>query len=590
MDFEKSSLVYSVSRMGRALSVGAVLLLLALAESASSSPDPLEQKGASESKVQSKGVAIEWAVIGDSWASGVAYNSTNIYKPTDSEACFRTKEAWGAQMEKDDSWSRDPQAFNFAACGGTLMDDLERQMKDKAGDPEIVWGMFGGNNAFFGAIARACIYQPIDPGHPFGWGKPWDEDTDGKGICKQNIQKAEDYLNKPDAMRKKFTNALDDILNVAQNKRALNYPFDLYVSSYVRFFDETTDECDGWTFAHDRLSVGRPKVVKGLRKLINDKVQQVNDIQADVIKNYKPPATTPKLPNVHVHNFQPDPLFEGHRFCEKGRSFEDQYFNKDLWLWNLQYYDEKTGEEVGVANVRDGVTVMTAPAGVDVTNGFQTVLGADTNPDAIIPQGEDFHTQQYGFGWTARPFHPKFDGHKALKDAFIQRMRDDQIPGVKPDSQQPTSTLRPTSTLTPASQAKKECNGLGNNKYVSHDIVKDSIENHFCPDAVKKGPNQQKYDEGTPEEVIITLTGPGGFKPSLDDCKSYLTGLIIDGCDGNDPKNPENYKGGGKVTIGNVAYQIQPQSLRQAAAKGIQYGCHSSYKALFNEYTVWGHG
>lgn len=103
-------------------------------------------------------VSLDWAVVEGSWASGVAYNLSNTYEPTDTETCYRSKEAWGAQMANDNSWSLDPQAFHFAACGGTLMDDLERQMKERAGKPDIVWGMFGGNNAFFGAIARACIY------------------------------------------------------------------------------------------------------------------------------------------------------------------------------------------------------------------------------------------------------------------------------------------------------------------------------------------------------------------------------------------------------------------------------------------------
>jgi hypothetical protein len=58
-------------------------------------------------------IALEWAVVGDSWASGVAYNLSNVYAPTDNESCYRSKEAWGVQMSKDNSWSRDPQAFNL---------------------------------------------------------------------------------------------------------------------------------------------------------------------------------------------------------------------------------------------------------------------------------------------------------------------------------------------------------------------------------------------------------------------------------------------------------------------------------------------
>ncbi|KAF4628356.1 hypothetical protein G7Y89_g9797 [Cudoniella acicularis] len=116
--------------------------------------------------VEAAVIALEWAMIRDSWTSGVAYNLSNVYQPTDSETCYRSKEAWGVQMAEGNSWSPDPQAFQFAACGGTLMGDLERQMKEKAGKPDIIWGMFGGN-ALFGAIARACIYQPISPNHLF---------------------------------------------------------------------------------------------------------------------------------------------------------------------------------------------------------------------------------------------------------------------------------------------------------------------------------------------------------------------------------------------------------------------------------------
>ncbi len=490
-------------------------------------------------------------------------------------------------MENDNSWSLDPQAFQFSACGGTLMNDLERQMKERAGQPDIVWGMFGGNNAFFGAIARACIYQPISPEHPFGWGPPWDEDSDGTGLCKKNIQQVEDFLSDPNGLRKEFTKALNDIIMVAQDTQALNQPFDLYVSSYVRFFDNTTDACNEWSFAHDRLSTGKPKLVKELRTIINDKVQQLNDIQAEVVKTYQIPPHTPFNPNFRVHNSQPDSIFNGHRFCEPNHTFEDHYYNKNVWLWNLQYYDEKTGEEVGVTTTNNSIEFMAPPVGLDVTQGFQTVLGADTNPNASIPQGNDANTQQYGFGWTARPFHPKFDGHTALKDFFIQQMRNDHIPGVKL-AVLPPSQASPKPPQTP--QEKLVCNGLGSGKYVTRDIVKDSIQNSFCPDAVSKGPIQERYNQGTPEEVVITLQGPNGFKPSSDECKKYLLAAITDGCDGNNPQNPANYKGGGTETIGDISYTIQPQALRQLAVKGVQYGCDSSYRVLFNEYTVWGHG
>lgn len=44
--------------------------------------------------------ALEWTVLGDSWASGVTYNRQNQYDSKE-WLCLRTTEAWGAQMEAD---------------------------------------------------------------------------------------------------------------------------------------------------------------------------------------------------------------------------------------------------------------------------------------------------------------------------------------------------------------------------------------------------------------------------------------------------------------------------------------------------------
>jgi hypothetical protein len=77
--------------------------------------------------------------------------------------------------------------------------------------------------------------------------------------------------------------------------------------------------------------------------------------------------------------------------------------------------------------------------------------------------------------------------------------------------------------------------------------------------------------------------------PSEGDCETHLL-AITDDCDGNDPNNPANYKGGGLLTVGINKYHIDPEALRQPASDGVKGGCDSSYKALYNEYTLWGAG
>jgi hypothetical protein len=71
-----------------------------------------------------------------------------------------------------------------------------------------------------------------------------------------------------------------------------------------------------------------------------------------------------------------------------------------------------------------GVLFMDAPVGVDESES-STVMN-------ILSQDFDAAGgSQSGFGWTARPFHPKPRGHNMMKEVFIKQFSDDKFPGVK---------------------------------------------------------------------------------------------------------------------------------------------------------------
>jgi len=387
---------------------------------------------------------LQWTVLGDSWASGVAYNKTNVFGDSDLETCFRIKEAWGVQMSEDKSWVSGDQKFNFAACGGSLMKDVKGQFEQQKEVSTIVWAMFGGNDALFGRIARACIYQPIDLSHPGGWGEPWDRDPEGKGECRKSIKAAHETLDRPEIIRAETKRTIDEIFRTASAGGFAKPTFDLYLSAYVKFFNAETDGCNDWTFAHPSVSTGKPRVVKGLRKEMNDLVDKFNRIQAEVVGSYShPPFINPETHRLHHET--PSDMFEGHRFCESGHTFEDQFYNPDVWLWNLQYSDESSTNDgltrIGdvdhkweaIANATSGMLEMITPNPPPPGEKFD-FPGLAKLPPILAVQDEDYTVGalQRGFGWTARPFHPKFTGHKVLKDYFIQRMRRDGIPGVRP--------------------------------------------------------------------------------------------------------------------------------------------------------------
>jgi Alpha-galactosyl-binding fungal lectin/Subtilase family len=156
---------------------------------------------------------------------------------------------------------------------------------------------------------------------------------------------------------------------------------------------------------------------------------------------------------------------------------------------------------------------------------------------------------------------------------------------------------RSGSQVAPAN-AQASCIGLSNKKYVTRNTVNDIISNQFCPDAVKQGALDQgsgsisrTYLKGTTEEVEIAMdwSPDANFKPNLDDCKKWL-GVVLDGCDGNDPNNPMNWKSGGSVKADPVNYRIDPKAPRQPAPKKPVGSCHTHYDALFDSVSISGNG
>lgn len=157
----------------------------------------------------------------------------------------------------------------------------------------------------------------------------------------------------------------------------------------------------------------------------------------------------------------------------------------------------------------------------------------------------------------------------------------------------PPASIQQTPTLT----LQLTCNGLASKKYVERDGLADHIQKEFCPNAVKQGSLDKdsgsivrQYNQGTPDEVSISINVPPATPmPSKGDCGTHLLAITND-CDRNDPNNPANYKGGGLFTVGINKYNINLQALCQPASDGVKGGCDSSYKALYNDYTLWGAG
>lgn len=252
-----------------------------------------------------------------------------------------------------------------------------------------------------------CIYHPY-PTTNYGFN--YGDDPLCLGECCQSLQKADDYINKQGdgGFFQDVLNTINDVMGTPQANGGAQ--FFLYMNGYAQFFNEDTTgdgTCDTWSFAlignvYDD-SDNELTVNQALRKRMNSLVLNLNQVTQNAINAWQPDITrqTEQYP-VFVDL---DPYFNNHRFCEPGDGYNDQWYSDNVWIWNLQVGDYQ---------------------GQDITGGSFVPADPEIQPfSGSLGEGPSG-------GWKVRPFHPKFQGHTAIKNAIIAKMRVSGMPGVTP--------------------------------------------------------------------------------------------------------------------------------------------------------------
>lgn len=400
-------------------------------------PDHDQYKPSSHSLTKRAGEAWPYGVIGDSWGSGVSYNTDVLYDGNRDD-CLRTKESHGPQMEADPNWSgHDPSGLRDAACSGSILGDLhlgQHQMGKVGDSPAMVVMTSGGNNAGFGHIVDVCIYHS-DPTHNYG--NPYWNDKDGSGDCAKALAEATNTITNPDRLPRWIDETLNDILT--QESASKNPDFLLYLTGYAQFFGTDYDPwCDFeyWSIPTINPANYDPYLSKSLRQAFNDRVKAINDL-------YKKLAESDKYKS-KVRFIDIDSHFSGHRFCEPGSNYQEQ-INKDthfdkVYLWNLNYKWQVDGTAAPSTAAAEGkVSVDEAKAAF---NGGG-VTAWSSGPGGNKPEN----------GWRLRPFHPRYTGYTAIKEAIFEQMKKDGIP-------KKASTV----TCYHAASPRNECAAIANSK------------------------------------------------------------------------------------------------------------------------------
>ncbi|XDG03116.1 hypothetical protein ABKA04_002731 [Annulohypoxylon sp. FPYF3050] len=291
---------------------------------------------------------------------------------------------------------------------------------DLVGNPQMITYHAGGNNCGFGDVVFNCIYQP--------WGNYGAEYPDPTGKCAKQLANSNDYINEggEGGLYQDELNTVRDLLNHPSVKD--NKDFRLYILGYAHFFNLGANYCDDISFgalATVPLIGNAPKLSNRLRTDLNDGVERVNQVLARVAKD---------VGDSRVRFLDISPAFNGHRFCENNHNYRDQWYNADVWLWNLNppADDPPANPELIEAwlygNRNDSLLDYSngAMVGVEMQGGAETDgSGGSTGP---------------GPTWHQRPFHPKQGGAQAIADIVIAQALADKIPGVVGSSAPTTGT------------------------------------------------------------------------------------------------------------------------------------------------------
>ncbi|KAF2178917.1 hypothetical protein K469DRAFT_754194 [Zopfia rhizophila CBS 207.26] len=191
------------------------------------------------------------------------------------------------------------------SCSGDKLNDIVGQI-ERVGDKkyEVATISIGGNDFFFGTVAKDCIYK-IERGI---------SEEEAQENCDVHLDNVDELLRRQVKVDEIWTRYADTLRNIYS--KVLNNNGLLIVTGYPRFFSDITnvdnDPCENlrthwslgrWFSINSKIPLRRDN-----RNRINDQVKQVNDrIREDVL---------PSLNNPNIIFVDIDPLYEDHRFCE----------------------------------------------------------------------------------------------------------------------------------------------------------------------------------------------------------------------------------------------------------------------------------
>lgn len=428
---------------------------------------------------------------------------------------------------------------------------------------------------------------------------------EGENTCNAIIDKAQENI---DTILK---SNLKQILLALNDKMAKDGV--VVYNGYSQFFNTENEDCaknQDWPFRRWlpkywfrtalTLTVERRKKFNKLVESINNAIREVIYVLRDEgsidytlgFSNWDPWVRD------GVKGQMCDPSSSG-KYPDKDQP-DLQFFKHDTHPaeWN---HDDLRRREDTFKDFQANDTILSANNGIDPSI-YDTLLWKSSAPDAEVlhklnrrapappacPGDDDWLDPTLGLGLPdsfGKLFHPNELGHETIASFALAKGIDLRAKVLGQDSE--------TCAVTDEFKCwQKE----GRKGYATADKMNENIEK-FCGKDINAPSHElgwrrdHTYFKGTPDEhtFVLQLGEQVGDFYKENCVESFKR--IVNGCDGNDPENPLNWKFGGRWRREDYTYEINIKRDNRPRALKSPYGkCKGDYRFLFSTYSILGNG
>ncbi|KAL7622473.1 hypothetical protein AAE478_007979 [Parahypoxylon ruwenzoriense] len=512
-----------------------------------------------------------WAAIGDSFTAGIGsghpmgnwvadlVNYKGLPKGTDWR-CSRYDQSYPMVIHR--ALGPKQENFQFPACSGDRSVGIYQQVQDMEGDLDFVVLTAGGNDLCLADMIKKCIMYPFQ----------------GDQGCQIIIDKAQENIDtilKPN---------LKQIL-IALNDRMRKDSVVVY-NSYAQYFNTDNEDCakkQDWTIfsLHVRWWQGLPLTMER-RKQFNQLVVNINAAIQETVDDVS--QTEGIKYKIGFSDWDPWPQEGPDLQFLKPDTYKALILHDEL---RKRHSDRVFLEEAKRAATEDVYDTLLFKSPNPAAAALHRLDAQAPSPPGCPGDGGTDYTGGLGSpDKYGKNFHPNELGHLTIASFAMDTLVDLRAQVLGKDSSK-------------ACADEFKCyQEEGRKAYASPDQLnknyKDFCSNYVQPPEHQVGWKAEKtYHKGTPDEHTLRVQLSEEVADfNENECLDSMD-RIINGCDGNDPKNPMNWKFGGRWVRGEYTYEVEPTADYRPQNPIIQRpsgSCHGDYYVTFSGYDIYGSG